>query len=149
MYKRILAPVDGSPTSNQGLEEAVALARDQKAELRLIHVIDALVWSPDLIGISHVSEVPAFLRKRGEKILEEGKARAVHRGVDAQTVLHEAFGGRVAETIIKEVHEWEANIIVMGTHGHRGLGHLVLGSDAQAVVQGAPVPVLLVRGVER
>jgi nucleotide-binding universal stress UspA family protein len=148
MYRRILAPVDGSPTSNRGLEQAVALAKDQGAELRLLHVIDGMIWTPDLTGMENVSEIPHFLRRRGEQVLEGAKMLAGQRGIDAQTVLHETLGGRVAATILKEAGDWEANIVVMGTHGRRGLGRVVLGSDAAAVVHGASVPVLLVRGGE-
>jgi nucleotide-binding universal stress UspA family protein len=48
--------------------------------------------------------------------------------------------------ILKEARDWRADLIVMGTHGRRGFGHLVLGSDAEAVLHDAPVPVLLIRG---
>ena len=146
MYRRILAPVDGSPTSNRGLEEAVGLAKDQGAVLRLLHVIDGMIWTPDLTGMENVSEIPCFLRRRGEQLLEDAKTLADRRGVNAQTVLHETLGGRVAATILDEAREWKADILVMGTHGRRGLGRVVLGSDAETVVHGASVPVLLVRG---
>ncbi|HZR02576.1 MAG TPA: universal stress protein [Burkholderiales bacterium] len=146
MYKRILAPIDGSPTSNQGLVEAVALAADQRAELMLLHVLDALVWMADLTGMENVSELPAFLRKNREELLAEAKKSIAEQGVEAQTVLRETLGGRVAEMILKEAGDWGADLIVMGTHGRRGLTHLVLGSDAEAVLHGARVPVLLIRG---
>lgn len=148
MYKRILAPIDGSSTSNRGLAEAVALTADQRAELMLLHVIDALVWTVDLTGLENVSELPEFLRKNREELLAEAKKGAAEQGVNAQTVLRETLGGRVAEMILKEAGDWNADLIVMGTHGRRGLTHLVLGSDAEAVVHRARVPVLLVKGVE-
>ena len=53
--------------------------------------------------------------------------------------------GRVADLIVEEANKWGADLIVMGTHGRRGLRHAVLGSDAEAVMQAAKVPVLLVR----
>jgi nucleotide-binding universal stress UspA family protein len=79
MYKRILAPIDRSPNSNRGLAEAVALAADQRAELMLIHVIDALVWTADLTGMENVSELPEFLRKNREELLAEAKKASRNR----------------------------------------------------------------------
>ena len=114
----------------------------------LIHVIDALVWTADLTGIENVSELPAFLRTNRENLLAEAKKCIAEQGVDAQTVLRETLHGRVAEMILKEAGDWSADLIVMGTHGRRGLTNLVLGSDAESVVHGARVPVLLVRGAE-
>ena len=114
MYKRILAPIDGSPNSNRGLAEAVALAADQRAELMLIHVIDALVWTADLTGMENVSELPEFLRKNKEELLAEAKKSVAEQGVDAQTVLRETLGGRVAEMILKQAGDWNADLIVMG-----------------------------------
>jgi nucleotide-binding universal stress UspA family protein len=60
--------------------------------------------------------------------------------------MHENLGGRVAKLILDEAREWRADIIVMGTHGRREISHLLLGSDAEAVVRFSLVPVLLVRG---
>lgn len=148
MYKRILAPIDGSPTSNRGLVEAVALAADQQAELTLLHVIDAMIWTADLTGLENVSQLPEFLRKNGEQLLAGAKRRATEKGVRAETLLRETLHGRVAAVIVEEARARNADLIVMGTHGRRGLIRLALGSDAEAVIQGTPIPVLLMRGVE-
>ena len=61
------------------------------------------------------------------------------------TVLKDSFAGRVSDLVIKEAGAWPADLIVLGTHGRRGLGRLFMGSDAEAIVRSAPVPVLLLR----
>jgi nucleotide-binding universal stress UspA family protein len=58
----------------------------------------------------------------------------------------EAIGGAAADLILEQAKEWHANLIVMGTHGRRGLLRLAMGSDAEQVVRAARIPVLLVRG---
>jgi nucleotide-binding universal stress UspA family protein len=145
MYQRILVPVDGSATSNRGLQEAVRLSKALGSELRLVHIVDdsALALNPET-GIAAAPLVADFA-EGGKEILEEARTLARTEGLDAQTVLHENFTGRVADLIVDEARKWPASLIVMGTHGRRGVRHVVLGSDAQAVVQRSEVPVLLVR----
>jgi nucleotide-binding universal stress UspA family protein len=87
----------------------------------------------------------ADFAQAGKTILENARAVAQAEGLEAAVVLHENFTGRVADLIVDEARKWRAEVIVMGTHGRRGVRHAVLGSDAEAVVQRAEVPVLLVR----
>src|ERR1700685_3514197 len=67
------------------------------------------------------------------------------RGVKLKPVLVEKFGGLVADVIISQAKKQRADLIVLGTHGRRGVTRLVMGSDAEGVVRRSPVPVLLVR----
>lgn len=145
MYNRILAPVDGSPTSSRGLEEAIKLAADQQAKLRIIHVVDEFMATMDFSGMASLSELLDILRESGERILADARAPATKHGIDVETVMRESVDGRVADVIVKEAQAWPADVVVMGTHGRRGISHLFLGSDAEAVVRTSPVPVLLVR----
>ena len=146
MYGRILVPVDGSSTSNRGLMEAINLAKDQKAKLRLLHAIDESFLVYDAYGMMSWDSVTRSLREGGEKLMAEAKTLAARNGIDAESVVTETLKDRVAGVILKEARDWRADLIVMGTHGRRGFGHLVLGSDAEAVLHDAPVPVLLIRG---
>ena len=144
MYQRILVPVDGSDISKRGLAEAVKLSKEVGAQLRLVHIVDdsALALNPEA-GIAAAPLVADFA-EGGKEILMEARTLAVSQGVDAETVLHENFTGRVADLIVDEARKWSADLIVMGTHATGGLRHAVLGSDAEAVLHGAEVPVLLV-----
>ena len=149
MYQRILVPVDGSETSRRGLEEAIKLSKALNASIRLVHIIDdtPLALNPET-GVAAAPLVADFA-EAGKEIVEEARAFAAAQGVQVETVLHENFIGRVAERILEEARKCGAELIVMGTHGRRGIRHAVLGSDAEAVVRGASVPVLLVRAPGR
>jgi nucleotide-binding universal stress UspA family protein len=148
MYERILVPVDGSEISNRGLQEAIKLSKVLGAHLRLVHIVDdsALALNPET-GVAAAPLVEDFA-EGGKEILEEARKVAVAAGVNAEVVLHENFSGRVADLIVDEARKWRAELIVMGTHAHAGIRHAVLGSDAEAVLHGAEVPVLLVRAPE-
>ena len=146
-YKRILVAVDASKTSARGLKEAIGLARDGGAKLRLLHVVEgySLVGVPE-IG-ANLEPILKSLRAGAAKTLA-GIVRAAKRaGAQPESVLVEAIGSRVADAIVGQARRWRADLIVMGTHGRRGVQRLMLGSDAELVVRHATMPVLLVPAV--
>jgi len=145
MYERILVPVDGSPTSRRGLAEALAVAAKFGSRLRLLHVIDEGALTATAGAVGNIGELLSMLAEGGEKILVDAKRDAQARGVDTETALHHSLSGRVCDVVIKEATDWKADLIVIGTHGRRGAGRLLLGSDAEQVLRLATVPVLLVR----
>ena len=149
MYRRILVPVDGSAASGAGLEEAIRLAKGQRARLRLVHVVNEYVAYQgfDLSGAAlyYAGDLIDALRESGRKLVEKAAARVRKRGINAETAIFDSVAGRVADLIIAEARRWRADLIVMGTHGRRGVNRLVLGSDAEIVVRTASVPVLLVK----
>ncbi len=145
MYERILVPVDGSETSKRGLLEACRLSKDKGGRLRCLHVVDEHFLAFNYLGIVYTQELFDALKTNGRQILDEASKQAADEGVSVESVLRESGGGRISETILKEAGAWPADLIVMGTHGRRGLSHLALGSDAELVVRESPVPVLLVR----
>ena len=148
MYQRILVPVDGSETSNQGLDEAIKLAQLTGAELRLIHVIDVLSFTTGYEPYSlYTIDVIPLIREAGERILEEGKKRAKAHGLKVDCLLFDILANRVSDTVVEQAKAWRADLIVIGTHGRRGMKRLLLGSDAEQILRIAPVPVLLVRAV--
>lgn len=149
MYQRILVPIDGSPTSSRGLDEAIRLAILTGATLRLLHVLDDLVFVTGFEpGATYTKDVLPRIRNAGESILMSGKARVVAAGLTADTLLIECFATRTSEVVIAQAQSWKADLIVLGTHGRRGIGRLLMGSDAEQIVRGATVPVLLVRAEE-
>ncbi len=149
MYARILVPVDGSPSSNLGLEEAIKLAKDQGAELRLLHVLNDLVMmSPDSIG-TNSGEIVEALRQSGDELLNAADTRARGAGLTATSTLLDEIGAPVGAAILRHAQQWGADLIVCGTHGRRGVRRLVLGSDAEYIVRHTRVPVLLRRHVDK
>jgi len=143
MYGKILVAVDGSPASMRGLDEALRLAKQTGGRLLLVHVVDELI----------VVDVPALnyqlitesLRESAVKVLEEATARVKRSDVPCEHKLIETLGVRAADEIVREAKQWPADLIVLGTHGRRGLKRLAMGSDAEMVLRRAPVPVLVVR----
>ncbi len=146
MYGNILVPVDGSEASVLGLNEAIKLAKNQGSRIRLVHVVDELILDYTYTAALYSNDLIESLRNSGKKILDQAESTVRQSGVQSEQALLESIGGPAAESIIAQAKEWPADLIVMGTHGRRGLRRLVLGSDAEAIVRAAPVPVLLVRG---
>jgi nucleotide-binding universal stress UspA family protein len=151
VFKRILVPFDGSPTSERGLLEAIRLAKDQGARLCILHVIEEylMVQSAGLDGAGlYAGELLKVLAADSEKVIAKGLRLAGRFGVNAETATVECFSDRSSECIVEEAKKYRADLIVMGTHGRRGVSRLMLGSDAEIVVRTAPAPVLLVRSPE-
>lgn len=149
MYQRILVPVDGSPTSERGLQEAIRLALLTHASLRLIHVIDEMSFMLGIDAYGYAAgELLDLLRKDGTEILQQASATVRAQGVSVDSVLYENLDKTVQQRIVAEAEMWKADLIVIGTHGRRGVRRLVLGSSAEGVLRTSPVPVLLVRAPE-
>jgi len=149
MYSRILAATDGSETSELAVEQAARLAKEQKAQLRIVHVIEQsrlafAAAGPVAIDLEGILDA---LRKSGQAALERARAIAQQLGVqaDAAIIGDDAVDDRVAMVLAEEARRWKADLIVLGTHGRRGINHLLMGSVAEAVARVAPAHVLLVR----
>jgi nucleotide-binding universal stress UspA family protein len=146
MFEKILVPIDGSETSKAGLAEAVKLAQIHTSQLRICHVVNEFIldytYSPAVCATNLIES----LQETGKKIVREAEAYAHEHDVKADSVMLESIGGPAFELILAQARDWHADLIVMGTHGRRGLRRQALGSDAENVVRGAHVPVLLVRG---
>ena len=148
MYQRILVPVDGSHTSTLGLQEAIRIALDQRARLRLVSVVDEYVIAQNFEGLINAGDMIDALRESGQKAIRNALALVKKHDLKAEATTFETVGDRVAEVIVREAKKWKADLIVMGTHGRRGFNRMVLGSDAEGVLRHSPVPVLMVRSPE-
>jgi nucleotide-binding universal stress UspA family protein len=149
MYQRILVPVDGSSTSTRGLDEAVKLAQITHADLRLVHLVDDCLFSAGFDSYAvYAGDIIPAMREAGAKVLQDAKARALAAGIEADTQLIEGMALRLCDVLLEQVQAWDADLIVIGTHGRRGVGRLFLGSDAEKVLRTSKVPVLLVRAPE-
>lgn len=145
MYKRILVPVDGSEASTKALVAALQLARESSGRVRLLHALDELAY---LSGFEVGGDLLGIARDYGAKTLQEALTVAGSAGVPADTKLVESRGARLGDVVAAEAREWEADLVVVGTHGRRGLGRVLIGSGAEQVIRQAPVPVLAVREPE-
>ena len=145
-YKRILVPVDGSATSKAGLKEALKLARTPGARLRLLHVVDEspLLSLPEA-GYA-IDTVIDDLKRSGKALLANVAKSVAAQGAKCEIAMIESVGQRVADQITADAKRWRADLIVIGTHGRRGVQRLLMGSDAELVVRNTTIPVLLVHG---
>ncbi len=141
MYQRIFVPIDGSTTSYAALAEAIRFCKTLSSALRLAHVYESLRHT-SAEGLIDLTE---RLKEEGRLLLAEAQKRCAEAGVEADTVLVEAAGRRIATALVEEAARWGAELIIMGTHGRHGFEHLILGSVAEGVVRRAPTPVLLIR----
>jgi nucleotide-binding universal stress UspA family protein len=139
--KTILHPTDFSPASDNAFRMAAALAHDYGARLIALHVADPPVI---VFGEGVVPPEPAKHREAIQYRLDEMQAHAPHVAVEREL----AEGNPVAE-ILRVAEEHACDVIVMGTHGRKGLGRLLLGSVAEQVLRHAQCTVLTVKGPVR
>ena len=145
MYRKILVPLDGGATAEAGLREAIGLAAAVKARLCVLHVVTGFPLLMEMSSSVNYQEVHAGMERYGRELLDKAASAAADAGVQAGGTVRELASGQVADLIVDEARSQGCDLIVMGTHGRRGLRRLTLGSDAELVVRHSPVPVLLVR----
>jgi nucleotide-binding universal stress UspA family protein len=145
--KRILVPTDFSKFSQNALSYAIALADKFGAELYLLHVVQNLgVMIPDMVNVvppimPSNEQMTSAVREALGKVIKENKLERFKTKPEVRL-------GTPFYEIIQFAKEADADLIVMGTHGHSGLAHVLLGSVTEKVVRKAPCPVLTVRHPE-
>ncbi|MGO4155674.1 universal stress protein [Cupriavidus sp. YAF13] len=146
-YKKIVVAVDGSATSDLALAEAIRIAGTGGAQVLALYVVDN---GQLMFDVAYYDPTPVLqaLTDSGERALAAAAQRLGAQGVRHETrlVAQQAVGGDIASAVNDAAAEWGADLIVIGTHGRRGVRRLVLGSVAESVIRQASVPVLLVRG---
>jgi nucleotide-binding universal stress UspA family protein len=138
--ERILVPVDFSDCSLDALEYAAVVAQQAEASLTLVHVLEPVTYGLDFTldqSKTRHSEVESW-RKRLEELASS--LRASHISVESRL-----WGGLPVDSILDAAQTLPCDLIVMGTHGRRGISHAISGSVAEAVLRKARVPVLTVR----
>lgn len=144
-FRRILHPTDLSRASRAAFAKAVELAKSDRAELLLVHVLGPiLVPAEAYVPAKAYEDMWASARATGQKALDTLAGHARKAGARATTVLVE--GSPAHEEIARVAKRKRADLIVMGTHGRTGIARAFLGSVASRVVATSPCPVLTVRG---
>ena len=150
MYHHILIAIDGSELANKGLKQGLELASTLDAEVTIVTVSEPFPiyagaaagpgWLPPPMA---TAEYEASQKEAAIRTLADAKAAADRLGVDAETVyIAEAHP---AEAIVDTAGKRHCDVIVMASHGRRGLRRLLLGSQTIEVLTHSPVPVLVVR----
>jgi nucleotide-binding universal stress UspA family protein len=144
-HETILVPVDFSPSALEAASTAIDMVRDQGGgKIIFLHVIDSIYY--DLGWMSEGILIPRdVVDQSKEKIAERLKALVTvddFSGIEAETLVVE---GTPYLEITRAIEKLEPDLIVMGTHGRRGVSHMFLGSVAEKIVRMAPCPVLTVK----
>lgn len=140
--RRIVCPTDFSPTAQRAAQYAAEIARSFGAEIVLLHVIPEMNYPTRSLGM--VTAFPNLREELHKRAQEElGKARtALGTAVTVRTELRD---GDAYAQILDCANTAKADLVVIGTHGHTGFRHMLLGSTAEKVVRLATCPVMTVR----
>jgi nucleotide-binding universal stress UspA family protein len=142
-FQQILVPVDFSPFSDKAVEYAIELAKQFSARITLLHAI--VLFHDDVDEEQRLQQYHQLITQRESSAQEhiEGNRQSVHQqGIQVNTEI--IRGISASDVILEYLHQHSYDLVVMGTHGHTGLKHLLLGSVAEKVVRFSPVPVLTV-----
>jgi nucleotide-binding universal stress UspA family protein len=142
IFKHILVPTDFSPSSTSAIAVAIDLAAQLDAELTLLHAWDLPVY-PYMELMLNAAEITETVEKAAAECLEKRLKEVQVRLPRAKSLLKM---GQPWQQIVDAIHESKADLLIMGTHGRRGLSHAIMGSVAEKLVRLSPVPVLTVRG---
>ncbi len=146
MYQQILVALDGSSSSDLALGEALRLAATTGGALRLFHAMDDDAFGIALeAGAAYVDSWRDLYKQNGEAVLARAAARVAEAGISATTQLSEDVTTPMGQRLVAEAHRCGADLIVIGTHGRRGVARLLFGSVAEDVLRQSDLPVLVVR----
>ena len=149
MYKLILIPTDGSEFAQKGVNHGLNLARSVGANVIIVTVTEPFAiygaaasagWAPP--PMETAAEYEASQTQAAEKTLADARAAADRLGVDAETV--HIPQAHPAEAIVEVANSRHCSLIVIASHGRRGLRRLLLGSQTSEVLSSSSVPVLVV-----
>jgi len=141
--KKVLVPIDFSDYSKSSLRYAVNFAKQFNAEIYLIYVVEPIIYPPDFsMGQIAIPSVNAEWDERAKVELDNLAKTEIPEGVNVKTILK---SGKPFLEIIDTASEENIDLIIIATHGHSGVEHILFGSTAEKVVRKAPCPVLTLR----
>lgn len=148
MCKRIFVAIDSSSTAQAALDEAIHFASLPGMSLCIGTALDSGMLAGNSMGMGaliDVAQVTTDMRKAAEALLDQAVAKAEAAGLKPYRILVESDKKRIAELIVDAAKQWNADLIVIGTHGRRGFERLVMGSVAENLVRIATTSLFLVR----
>jgi nucleotide-binding universal stress UspA family protein len=148
MYRKLLVPTDGSVLATKAINHAIGLGKETGATLTIVTVTD--MWSPWEMARNarsrHTAPVEDYEEKataNARMVLEDARRLVEGEGLKVETV--HIPDRQTAAGIVETAKQRDCDLIVIATHGRRGIEHLVMGSDTTEVLHLSPVPVLVVR----
>jgi len=147
VFQRILVATDGSPLSKKAVSRAVEMAAQCDADLVVLHVIprypQSFLEGAATFSAEEIGRIEKQWAEKAQGMLDSIASQASDKGVVAKTVAMSS--DLVAESIIATARKHRSDLIVMASHGRRGLQRLLLGSETQHVLTQTTVPVLVLR----
>jgi nucleotide-binding universal stress UspA family protein len=141
--KKVLVPVDFSDYSKSSLRYAVNFAKHFNADICLVYVVEPMVYPPDFsMGQIAIPSVDIEMDKRAAEELSNLAKKEIPPEVKFKTIVKT---GKPFVEIIETAAEEDVDLIIIATHGHTGIEHVLFGSTAEKVVRKAPCPVLTLR----
>jgi len=137
-FQRILCPIDYSEYSRRALDHAVAIAHWYGGTVKALHVLQPLPYTDPIVGLASVY-TPEDVEQAQRHL-----SQFVHDEVGSTPVEAVVVEGHVSRTIVREARAMSADLLVLGTHGHTGFEHLLLGSVTERVLRTATCPVMTV-----
>ncbi len=139
VYHSLLVPYEGSASSEKALQHACTLAKGDGAEVTALYVIPRY---EEMVEFFKTDNVKKSLQREAEKILAQAKKTAAELGVEIKTTVQE---GHAAERIVEAAETMGHDLIVVGTHGWRGVNKAIMGSTAERVIASAACPILIAK----
>jgi nucleotide-binding universal stress UspA family protein len=143
LIKKLLVPIDFSDYSKNALRYATQFAKQFNAKMYLIYVVEPIIYPADFsMGQVAIPSMDVDLHNRAEEELKNLASNFIDSSLEVVTMIKT---GKPFVEINETAKEVDADIIIMATHGHTGMEHLLFGSTAEKVVRKAPCPVLTLR----
>ncbi len=144
--KKILIPTDGSEYSHYALEYAVNLCRALQAEVVLVSIVDVRYEMYDAYSEVHAAtQMEELIREQVAKALDQHASEMIDKGVNVRKIMRI---GDVLHELLEVIREENVDLVVVGTHGRKGISRFLLGSTTEKLVRSASCPVLTVRPPE-
>ncbi|MFN8769848.1 MAG: universal stress protein [Neisseriaceae bacterium] len=143
MFKRIYVPIDNSDISDKVLGEALDLAKEAGAEIRIAHVVnlEQITFGIEMVGIAELQDT---LMEIANKLVAHVKEIVKSKGMTADVVLLENYGADLASLIIDDAKEWKADIFILGSHHLGSFSHFITGGVAEDIAHDTDIPILLI-----
>ena len=151
LYRRILVPVDDSSPAQAGLHTAIAMAQDQQATLKLIAVANEASkdYQGGELGWINSQGLGERIKSDTEVSLDKAVAQAEAAGLAPEREVIVALDEQVGRHITQAAVDWQADLIVIGTHGRHGLSLWMMGSTTETLLHGLNLPLLVVPGTQK
>lgn len=138
-YHSLLVPFDGSESSKKALDRACDLSKSDGSELSVLYVIPRY---EEMMDFFKTESVKKSLYQEAEKIVDAAKKLAANKGVQIKAVVQEGHAG---DKIVEIADKMKHDLIVVGTHGWRGMNKAIMGSTAERIIAYASCPILIAK----